>query len=172
MALQRSGGGGRLRTPSSHICDFVPATRSASTSSNYQLNRRLIIAMADLPAGRGIRFGVVSLPNPPICLDVVRNISRRIRRSTRSVLSDDLSRLASAHGASFLGLQGTFADAYARDHVPLNWRNIGHWNYAGHRLVAFTLAWLAEQDAGRVPNGVTIESAAAFACRSRKPPDR
>jgi lysophospholipase L1-like esterase len=110
---------------------------------NYALNKRLMLAMNNLLAPRGIRFVVVVLPLPAYMPAMNRRFLAFDSTFDQYCFERDLSALAAGTGMGFLGLETAFAKEYANRPAPLNWHNMGHWTYAGHRLVATKLAsWL------------------------------
>jgi hypothetical protein len=111
---------------------------------NFALNLRLIVAMDTLLATRGIPFALVVLPLPWYRQETSRRISDAAPDFDPYCFERRLEALGVERGFSVLGLQHAFADADAAGSEPLLWRNVGHFTYAGHRLVAAKLAeWLA-----------------------------
>jgi hypothetical protein len=49
---------------------------------------------------------------------------------------EDLKNAAESMGVAFLGLQGLFWESCVEKNIPCHWGKDGHWNYAGHKLVA------------------------------------
>ena len=116
---------------------------------NYGLNKRLMQKMASILAGRGIRFGIMALPLPAYMPSMNRRFSALDATFDPNYYDKDLATFGAANDVAILGLETTFGEAYRMEGPPLNWQNVGHWTYAGHRVVAGALtSWLRPIVAG------------------------
>jgi hypothetical protein len=105
-------------------------------TANYALCRALIERMARVCSARDIHFMVTAVP-----LVYEARVIRELRKADGSFdagfFDRDLGTFASAQGIDFVGLGAGFMERNRTTGETLHWR---HWNYAGHRLVASTLA--------------------------------
>jgi lysophospholipase L1-like esterase len=110
---------------------------------NYALNKRLLLEMVHLLSARGIAFGIVAIPLPAYLPDMERRFLTFDPTFDKRWYEKDLRSFAAANRIEFLGLQDAFSQAYDSGAELLNWRNLGHWTYAGHRVVAQSIdGWL------------------------------
>lgn len=118
------------------LCTEHPSRRYVH---NYALNKRLLRAMGARLAAHGARFVIVVLPLPAYMPTMNQRYLSLDPSFDQHCFDRDLTGFGAEHGMAVIGLEQAFADAY-RDHAAaLNWKNIGHWTYAGHRVVAATL---------------------------------
>lgn len=128
---------------------------SPEYSRNYGINKKLIRVMHELCDERGIDFLLVTVDLAgyvPAVEEKLQSLSPGLRTD---FFSTDLGELAAIIGAEYLDLQGVFREHYLKNgvslhftprnvwstgHVPLNFGHEGHWNYAGHEVVAQALA--------------------------------
>lgn len=133
---------------------------------NYRLNKILIREMARYCRQRGARFLLV-------CGDSVYETEDILKHSTVDPTFDpdffeaDLAELADSLGADYLGLQTPFREHVTAGGTPLHW---GHYNYAGHRMVARELsnklAGIISESASRaLPDGSGVRLTCSMARR-------
>jgi hypothetical protein len=99
---------------------------------NYILNKRIITEMAEYCQRGQIQFMLACIDGVYKTEDIAQ-FQRLDPTFDPDFFERDLEGFAHALGVSFLGLQTRFREYYARTGEELHW---GHWNYAGHRLVA------------------------------------
>ena len=103
---------------------------------NYQLNKRLIEAMAGIAQQHGIQFILVSIGQLYRPEEIAA--AQAIDPSYDPAYFDsDLADLAAKDGFMHAGLYEVFRQHYEQNGQPLRW---SHWNYAGHEVVAETMA--------------------------------
>jgi len=124
-------------------------------SRNYAINKELIRAMHELCDERGIDFLLVTVDMAsyvPAVEERLQSLSPGLRTD---FFSTDLGELADEIRAEYLDLQGVYREHYLKNgvslhfaprkvwstgHVPFDFGHEGHWNYAGHEVVAQALA--------------------------------
>ena len=115
------------------LCTSQPDTLY---SKNYRLNKILIREMASYCQQRGVRFLLV-------CGDSVYEADEILMHSRIDPTFDpgffevDLAHYADSLGVDYLGLQTPFREHVMAGGASLHW---GHYNYAGHRVVARSLS--------------------------------
>lgn len=121
---------------------------------NYAVTKALVAAMIRACSERGIRFLLVAIDTPAYLPRVERRLKSADSTFRFGFFDEDLAELATSAGAGFLGLDTAFRARYLADgaelhfakgnppppRVPGNLGHPGHWNYAGHRVVAGLLA--------------------------------
>ncbi|MEM9623066.1 MAG: hypothetical protein AAF993_15550, partial [Pseudomonadota bacterium] len=122
----------------------LPALYSLATQqpdktllAHYDVNKRLLREIAARCAEEGAEFLLVNIPfvYHPQQVEELRNINATF---DPRYFDRDLGAFAEAEYMHYLGLQAPFEDRLSQTGESLNWGkwNQGHWNYAGHRLVA------------------------------------
>ncbi len=125
---------------------------------NYKLNKRLITEMAFLCRSKGIRF-VLAVNDNPAYLPEAEEKYRTLDDSfDPDFFEKDLRDFAASLGIGFIGLQTPFKEEYRKNRTELHFPAgkeeeetgltyyVGHWNYAGHELVARSLYNGLEQE--------------------------
>ena len=102
---------------------------------NYELNKRLIAAAAELCTDRGIDFVLVGI-SVIYTPEDERNYRAEDPTFDPDCFDTDLGAFADAGGFEYVGLRPVFKQWYNDREAPLFW---SHWNYAGHRVVADAL---------------------------------
>ncbi len=157
IAARDRANGGEVKVPFRlALCTATPGDIAVE---NYRLNKRLLSEMNEWCKARGIRFMIVS----GNCVTSADGVSRysEIDATFDSMFYDhDLASFADSLRCEHLGLQGAFEGHWGEGGGALHW---GHWNYAGHRLVASALvakleAALSEEPASakreaKIPSG-------------------
>ena len=119
------------------FCTHHPPRASVD---GYGLNKRLLQEMEHTLALQGIQFGIVVVPLPSA---VKHRIGALDSTFDAHCYEKDLAEFANARAIGILGLEDVIERADTEEAMPLYWRGIGHWTYAGHRVVAGALAaWL------------------------------
>lgn len=120
---------------------------------NYELNKRLMREMNNLLAPQHTQFVVVVLPLPAYMPQLNRRFVDLDITFDHYWFVNDLSAFAAKNRMGVLSLEKPFTEAYAAQPSSLNWRDIGHWTYAGHQLVAGVLGdWFRSLPASGVVN--------------------
>jgi hypothetical protein len=141
-------------------------------SKNYRLNKVLIAEMASYCRQRGARFLLV-------CGDTVYE-PREIERLAAAdptfdpgFFEADLAELADSLGVDYLGLQTPFMEHANAGGGSLHW---GHYNYAGHRVVARALSdklgGIISEDRGSPGDGPAARGNGAPSPRGRRTESR
>jgi len=129
-------------------------TRDALYERSYAVTKALVAAMIRFCAQRRIDFLLVAIDTPAYVPSVEQRLKTADPTFRFGFFDHDLAAFAAGAGAQFLGLDAAFRARYldrgAELHFskgsPLEPRVLGnlghpgHWNYAGHRLVAERLA--------------------------------
>ncbi len=140
--------GARRAFPEKGDVTFIPPALTACTGSpaahmeaNYALSHRLMVEMHRILSARGIDFLVVHVTDvyPP---ELVADFRRIDPSFDPDCFGRDLADLGAQHGFGTLDLYPPFRDRFVATGRPLTW---GHWNYAGHRLVAGLLTQRVER---------------------------
>lgn len=118
---------------------------------NYALNKRLILEMARFCKTRGIDFTLVSIDIPAYLPEEEEKMRAENPDFNPYFFDLDLEQFSRGNGIRFLGLQRVFREAHLKYGRPLHfapaggntwWEyggHTGHWNEAGHEIVAETL---------------------------------
>jgi hypothetical protein len=112
-------------------------------SNNYSLNKRVIREMAEFSAASGMRFVLVNADLPTYIPEALASYEALDPTFAYDRVDQDLQVFAPSIGIEFVGLARPFKDGYDKTGIEYHWRTEGewgHWNYAGHRLVADVLA--------------------------------
>jgi lysophospholipase L1-like esterase len=118
----------------------------------WRVTERLLLTMQTECAERGIRFGVVTLSNPPqVSPDSARRQDYERKLGVTDLLYPDRRIRAIGEQAGFPVLNlAPLLQAYAVEHqvylhgLPNSERGMGHWNAPAHQLVAELIAqWLS-----------------------------
>lgn len=103
---------------------------------NYNLNKRLIMAMSDYSKERGMKFVLVSLNMRYYIPELEKELTIVDPTFNVNFFEDDLRDFARSHDMDYLGLQRIFRESYQKIGSALHW---AHWNYQGHKVVADAL---------------------------------
>lgn len=103
---------------------------------NYNLNKRLIMAMSDYSKERGIKFILVAINMKYYIPELEKEIAAVDPTFDVNFFEDDLRDFARSHDMDYLGFQRIFRESYKKSGSALHW---GHWNYKGHKVVADAL---------------------------------
>lgn len=137
---------------------------------SYAMTKALIGAMVRFCAKRRIRFVLIAIDTP----DYLPRVEQRLKAADPTFrfgfFDRDLAAFAAAAGVGFLGLDGAFRSRYLERGAELHFAkgrgieppilgnvgHTGHWNYAGHSLVAELLAEkLRGESTSKVGNPLT-----------------
>lgn len=114
------------------------SNQDARYVKNYQLNKRLIKAMAEYCNKNEIRFMLVTVDVKNTYTPDDEKIYKDMDPTFNTdYFEDDLGEFARSLNIDHLGLQRIFRENYEKNGVSLHW---GHWNYEGHKVVANALA--------------------------------
>lgn len=116
------------------LCTDEP---DATFLGNYQLNKRLIKAIAENCKEKGICFMLVTINNNAYIPKVEKQYKLIDSTFDTNFFEDDLGNYAKSISIEYLGLQRIFRQSFEKTGIPLHW---DHWNYEGHKLVAYSLA--------------------------------
>ena len=100
---------------------------------SYALTKALIGEMSQVCRQNGIGFMLVGLDIPAYLPETEKAFASIDSTFNADFFDDDLAAFAESLAIGYLGLERAFRQTYEKDGVSLHW---GHWNYAGHRLVA------------------------------------
>ncbi|MFA6601086.1 MAG: SGNH/GDSL hydrolase family protein [Candidatus Omnitrophota bacterium] len=122
---------------------------------NYALNKRLLAEMAAFLRPKGIPLLLVSIDLPSYLPGTEEKWLALDPAFDSLFFEKDLAAFSKSEGIEFLGLQNSFREAYSKNHESLHWQkyeqnipgkrmetggHTGHWNDAGHRVVAEALS--------------------------------
>jgi hypothetical protein len=122
------------------------ASPDSAYVASYRLNKIIMRKMFEFCRERGIDFLLVCI-NHVYRPEEIAQFQRMDASFNPEFFAADLRRMTAAYGMDYLSFQEPFQRFYAETGSDLTW---GHWNYAGHRLVARELVGkLAEMMAAR-----------------------
>jgi lysophospholipase L1-like esterase len=126
----------QLRQGYLSLCTNTP---DAVFLRSYEMNERLLRAMAVFASSAKLPMLLVTLDNPAYRPEIEAQFREADPSFDPGCFENDMRLLAQSINIYHLGLQTVFRRAYQTDGKSLHW-NGGHWNYAGHRIVAEALA--------------------------------
>ena len=105
---------------------------------NFSLNKMLIKAISEYCSEKRIRFMLVTVDINSYNPEIEKKYKLIDSTFNTNFFEVDLRDFAKLNNNEYLGLQGIFSQSFENNGIDLHWKK-GHWNYKGHKLVAFAL---------------------------------